>query len=425
MEGRGSGCFGCSWNLVLVLVSFIFMFTFTDGYHDSMSVFSGNCSLNTTSQPMMQTKKESSVSKTEKALTVVLAADMMQLIGQERMKNQARSKCAAINGTYIENSGLCMRAKLLGNGTTLCQTSRAHEYIFLLDMTAKRGADYWLYITGNTWSIASTMLLFITYIVDKELHTSYGRCIVMLSVNTMLQQLLQILSLFAKANVKYCTAVAVLHHWSYLAMFSWMASIAYDFASAFSRLRKPTKELQQRRMKVYALFSEGIPTAVVALCAITDCISSKTYFGYGENSACFITNHLANIVFFSLPIGCIIIFNIVCLVVALAFIVKTRRNSKLVLRTNRRKGSMTITILALKLSFLLGVGWIFGPIAKLTLNETVLYIYVFFNTFQGFFIFGAFCANEKVLRFYKQTIRHAVIKITPPQSTEAPQETRL
>ena len=425
MEGKRSSCFGCSWKSVLVLVSFTFMFTFTNGFHDSFTFIVGNCSRNTTVQPMMQTGKESSMSKTEKALTIALAADIMQLMQQERMKKQARTKCAAINGTYIESSGHCLRTKLLGNGTKLCQASRAHEYIFLLDMTTTRGTDYWLYITGNTWSIALTMLLFVTYIADKELHTSYGKCIAMLAVNTMLQQSLQMLSLYAKENVKYCTAVAVLHHWSYLAMFLWMASIAFDFASAFSHLRRPAKELQQRRIKMYAILSEGIPTAVVTMCVIVDCASNKAYFGYGENSACFITNHLANIVFFSLPIGSIIIFNIVCLGIALVFIFKTRRSSKLVLRATRKKGNPTMIVLALKLSLLLGVGWIFGPIARLTLNETVLNIYVFFNSFQGFFIFGAFCANEKVLHFYKQTIRHAIVRISPPQSTESPQETKL
>ena len=406
--------FGHLWKVALALLLFPLEVVLIDG---SLAIPSrpttfGNCSANMTALPILkQTTNERSASKMEKALTIVLASDFIRQIQHKEIHRHARKQCSDLNGTYIEDSGYCVRMRIVGNGTTPCETPRVYDSIFVLDVAEKQRVEYWLYITGNILSLLSTMALLITYVIDRELQTSYGKCILLLSANTMLQQVMQILSLYANRNtITYCTTIAVLHHWSYLVMFSWMASIAFDFAITFSRLRKPSKELQRRRFRVYTVVSEGIPTIVIIVCVLVDFSSHKAYVGYGERSVCFITNYVANIVLFSVPIGCMIIFNILCLGTALIFIVKTRYKSRLVLRSNRRKSHITIVILTLKLSLLLGIGWTFGPIARVTRNQSVLCIYIFFNSFQGAFIFVAFCINQKVLHFYKQIMQAAFVK---------------
>ena len=422
----GTSNISCSLRFILAWLFFTLNATLIYGcLFDSVNHTLVNCSFNSTVLSSVQKERGGSLSSVKKVLTVVPASDVMHQFQILRMQRQARKTCSCINSTYNEDSGHCVRIKLLDNGTSVCEASRPYGYMFVFDITTKESTEYWLYITGNTWSLASTVILLTTYVMDKELHTSYGRCIVLLSINTMLQQVMQILSLNAKGNLGYCTAIAVLHHWSYLVMFLWMSSIAFDLATTFSHLRTPSKEVQQRRFRIYALISEAIPTAVVLLCIAIDFSSNNVYIGYGEDNICFITNYLANILVFSLPVGSMIIFNIISLGVALIFIVKTRQNSRLGLRASRRKPHMTIVIMTLKLSSLLGIGWVFGPIANLTHDNSVLYIYVFFNTFQGFFIFFAFCANQKVLRFYKQAIRVALVRLASLQNTNHIQETSL
>ena len=422
----GTSSFSSSLHFTLTLLFFALNVTLICGcFLNSINHTMVNCSFNSTVLLTVPKERGGSLSRIKKAFTVVPASDVMHQFQIQRMQRQARKKCSCINSTYNVDSGQCIRIRQLDNGTSICEASKAHDYMFLYDITTKESTEYWLYITGNIWSLASTVILLTTYVMDKELHTSYGRCIVLLSINTMFQQVMQILSLNTKDNVGYCTAIAVLHHWSYLVMFLWMASIAFDFATTFSHLRRPSKEVQQHRFRIYALVSEGIPTAVVLLCITIDFSSNKVHIGYGENNICFITNYLANILAFSLPVACMIIFNISSLGVALTFIVKTRQKSCLGLRASRRKTHMTIVIMTLKLSFLFGIGWVFGPIANLTHNNSVLYIYVFFNTFQGFFIFFAFCANQKVLHFYKQAIRVAFARLASLQNTDHVQEASL
>ena len=384
-----------------------------------------NCSANSTILPTTQAEPNSLKAKAEKTFAVVLASDMMHQVRVREIKRLARKECTDISGTYSERSGHCFRLKRLENGSTYCQTTTYKSYIFILDLKRKERAEYWLYIIGNAWSLAATVLLLLTYVFDKELHTSYGRSIVFLSANTMFQQVMQILSLESRDSVKQCTAIAILHHWSYLVMFFWMASIAFDFSITFSRFRRPTPQTQQRRFQIYAFTSEVIPTLFVVLCVFIDFTSDKTHIGYGEANTCFITNYIANILAFSFPIACIIIFNIICLGITLVFIAKTRHNSRLVLGSNssRKKDNLTLVIMALKLSFLLGIGWVFGPIARVSQNESLVYVYVFFTTFQGFFIFSAFCLNQKVFRFYREKIRIVSNSFRSAQSVDHTMET--
>lgn len=371
----------------------------TGGSHGHMLKKFHNCSFNSSFPQLAEQNVDNFIGKKRNGLTVMLAADMLHHMEMQDVNNKARAKCKAMNSTYDEELMHCMHYKMLRNGTMWCHA----EQETFPNSEDRATVGYWIYFIGNSLSLTGTVLLLVTYLAYKELHTSYGKCIVSLSVNTAFQQIMQIISIDAKDNTKQCKVVAVLHHWSYLAMFSWMASIAFDFSITFTRLRRPSEQAQKRRFKIYALISEVTPTALVSLCACVDFSSHNSYLGYGEENICFITNHTANIVVFSLPIVSTVIFNIICLSVALVFIAKIRRNSRLVLRNNstRRNSHITFVIMALKLSFLLGIGWVFGPIGRLTQNKTIIYIYVFFSTFQGFFIFGAFCINQKVFHFYR------------------------
>ena len=362
----------------------------------------------------------------ETKFAAVLAADMMYQIKLSEVNDKARRECRKMNGTYIRKLLRCIQFKPVSNGTSFCQAKTYQFNLFSIDMRDQKGAEYWIYLIGNVLSMTSMAVLFMTYVFDRELHTSYGNCIILLSVNTMLQQTLQMVSINAKNDKQRCKAIAVLHHWSYLVMFSWMGSIAFDFSVTFSQLRRPTLQMQRHRFKVYALVSELAPTIFVAICIGVDFGSNNEYIGYGVGGICFVTNYKANILAFSLPLACIIIFNIICLSVTLTFIAKTRRSSRAVLGKNsnrRKRGHMVIVVMALKLSLLLGIGWVFGPIGRLTQSKTVVQIYIFISTFQGFFIFGAFCVNQKVFHFYCEKIRVAFIKFHTVRSVDHTEET--
>ncbi|XP_065058238.1 adhesion G protein-coupled receptor L4-like [Rhopilema esculentum] len=404
--------------------AFIIMVAFCQGTVLDKTSTNFSCSLNSTTN----NKKPDTEKIITSTLAVVLASDMMHYVKESERREKAITNCQNLNGSFIESTQDCVRYEELTNKSQGChKVTYIDKNLFILDIDKRQHVEYTMHLTGNALSIISLVLLLITYLINTELHTSYGRSVVLLSLNTLLLQIFQILSLELKEKDKFCFALAVMQHWSYLVVFTWMASIAFDISATFSRIRQPSAAIQMRRFKLYTMLSEISPTVVVAACLALDACSGKSFIGYGKNNICFITNFLANILAFSLPVAGIIIFNIICLFVTLIFIARARRNSRSILgpKRTRSQEAMTFVIMTLKLSFFFGFGWIFGPIGRITRSVNVLYVYIFFSSFQGVFIFIAFCINTKVIQFYKSKLAKIAPKPRRLQDTGQSQDTHL
>lgn len=383
----------------------------------------------TTMKPLTRDgKADKEPVKTKPVFPIVLPPDLIRMIRREEIKEEAKIKCESLNGTYMDRREECLIPIVQLNGAMKCTTTLLiRDVIYLGNVTIDQTLEYRLTIAGNAFSQMSLVLLLGTYIWDKELHTSYGKCIIFLSASTMLEQIIQMISLNAREEQDMCTVLALLHHWVYLVMFLWMGSIAFDLLVTFSRIRQPSRAEQRRRFKIYATVSIAAPSLIVGSCVVINFCTENYLIGYGHSHICFITNYKANLIAFAIPVAAILLFNMACLVTTLLLICKARSQTKSVLRpnSNRRRGHISIIIMTLKLSFLLGMSWVFGLLGRLTRSVPLLYVYIFCSSFQGVFIFIAFCVNSKVLSFYRSKIHRSAPKLNVGLRQNHIQDTHL
>ena len=89
------------------------------------------------------------------------------------------------------------------------------------------------------------------------------------------------------------------------------------------------------------------------------------------------------------------------------------------------KPSISFTIMAIKLAFLLGVSWVIGYIGGLSKNIFLLYCFVCLNSFQGVFHFFAFCCNKRVFAFYRRILQKGKKKIGVSLTRMTTQESQI
>ena len=353
----------------------------------------------------------------EPQLAAMPASDRLNAMQQEQLKEAAieqANQCMAQHGVFNQTAQLCEVSTETANETMRCiiKTITPLTMIITADLDYTRA--YRLSVAGSIVSEVSLAILLATYSLFKDIQTSYGRCVVFLSITTMIEQLIQLISLNSKNIPSLCTALAIAHHWALLNMFSWMASIAFDLCFTFSKLRPPSPIDQRRRLRIYALFSEIAPVMIVLTCIVVDYSSHKRYIGYGMNGICFITKYWPDILAFVLPVGCILLFNMACVCATIVCIRIQSNKSDTLFRKGESKSpkrSLSTIVMVSKLSLLLGLGWVLGYIGALSRSVPILYMFVFCNSFQGFFIFVAFCCNIRVFKFYKSRLCKSSISV--------------
>ncbi len=369
------------------------------------------------------TKKRSSAPMA-RSLAAIPASDRLSSMRREKIKKIAKTQCQTKQGFLIENNQ-CAKFTEETMEVTRCVTKHIWDekvsFVFTgIHPTLERQLTF----SGIIISEISLAVLLATYNLFKDLQTSYGKCIVILSITTMAEQLIQVLSL-SFADAPMCTIMAITHHWVLLVLFFWTASIAYDLCYTFSKARPQSKIDQRRRFKIYACISEIIPAIIVLTCVVIEYSSEHRYIGYGLYDICFITGYWADIITFVVPVGCILAFNLVCLCITVFKIKSASKRSETLFRKKRgntTKPSLSFVVMAMKLSFVLGMSWVIGYLGSLFNSVPLIYVFLVVNSYQGLFIFIAFCFNKKVFHFYKSTLGSRIPRLVV--HTRESQDTR-
>ena len=343
---------------------------------------------------------------------VLPASELMESIRLSKIeqRNLIR-KCKDKEGTFDSERNVCFKIAQCKNATHVCSKEVIlFEVTLVKDDEINKNVEYNITVTGDVVSLVFLMALFFTYILNKDLQTSYGKCVICLSVHTMQVSLFQVIALHSKHIGPLCKAMAVLLHWDYLAMFVWMAVISTDLYLTFSNLRPIARKLQERRFKSYFCLAESVSALSIVTCVIIDFGPNKSYIGYGLRNACFVASYWANLFAFVVPVGLILTINSFLLSYTLYAIRMRQRKSRTLFsndsRTrNKRDSGLGFVVMTLKLSTLLGLGWVLAFIGNATNSLWILYLFVVISSFQGLFTFVAFCCNRRVLKFYLSRLR--------------------
>lgn len=292
-----------------------------------------------------------------------------------------RRWCNEIGGTFEEHTFLCYK-----NGTAI-------KINPIKDESLRKTI-----IVGNCISFISLTILLLTYTKFKKYNALAGKSIMYLSTALLGAHLLQIIAEYLYENEWVCRTGGVILHFALLLAFSWMAIIAFEFYYTFSKVRPIDKYEKKKRSRMYVVTSFTVSVVILFICLMVD-IPDERYSGYGLNGNCFISNFWANFIAFVIPVAVVLIFNVTLLSITLWSLRKIMRSTAESLKssanTKTRRREMVLSIMALKLSILLGFGWIFGFIEASYDSKALTYLYSIIISLQGFFVFIAFGCHKE------------------------------
>ncbi|XP_048751357.2 G-protein coupled receptor Mth2-like [Ostrea edulis] len=227
--------------------------------------------------------------------------------------------------------------------------------------------------------------------------------------------------IFEMKNQSLCKALSIVTHFAFLAAFFWMNVMSFDifftFSTGFTNLSKT--ETSSKRMQFYVLYAWLGAVIIVGSAASVEYTSDSSFKpGYGDG-VCWISNSKGLIVFFLVPIAILLFSNFVFfLISAISIHMSSKKTSRILKRKNTFK-----LLIYIKLSVVMGLTWCFGFSAAATNSQVLWYLYIFFNTLQGFFIATFFVCTKKVLQiirdgvssFYSNTKSFTVRKSLAPK----------
>lgn len=245
----------------------------------------------------------------------------------------------------------------------------------------------------STISIVSLIGTLVVYTVFKELWTIPGINNMILSGHLIIANVLYVFGFTATEHCYFCVAIGMLIHYFWMTSIMWMHICSiHMFRVFFFMINVPNVNQSKRVIAVYSLYVNIVSVLLIFVNIISFVIGDESadgYLGYG-GEMCYIENSKKILFTFVIPVGFILLSNIVlfCLVVV--------RIEKLPAVNSASGKNRNTFLIYIKLTCLTGVTWIFGFIYQWTLIRELSYIFIVCNASQGLFIFLSFCCSARV-----------------------------
>lgn len=250
---------------------------------------------------------------------------------------------------------------------------------------------------GLAVSIIGIILHLLAFAINSALRNLSGNNLASLCVALILAYVSFIVGLLVQVGGITCKIAAVFTYYSFMASFSWILIMAYD---VWKTLRMSTVHLRvvsrERRWCVFIVYSGiswlVIPGVLVAVALITQNNSANLSYwpGFGAHN-CWFGNRLALLVFFMVPVGIVMILNIILYMASAYMICNTN-----VTTSNKTSDSHRNYKLFARLAILMGLTWVTGFLAHYLNVDAIWFVFIFLNAFQGLFIFIAFTMTARV-----------------------------
>ena len=249
-------------------------------------------------------------------------------------------------------------------------------------------------VIGQVISIIWLIVLLVIYSVFSQLRSTPGKNLMCLSGSLLLAQTLFLFAVGATGNHTFCVISAVILHYFFLAAFSWIHVMSFDVWQTFSH-EKVISTNHRKRFLFFSLYGWGTPLLVIIASVVANevlSLDSAYRPGYGEG-LCWITHRTGLLVFFGVPLACIIGCNFLFYILTLRHLVLLSQTTKLLQQTTENKHRFTLYV---KLSVIMGLTWVFGFVATATEVELLWYLFVLLNSLQGAFLCLSFVVTKKV-----------------------------
>eukprot|EP00092_Neocalanus_flemingeri_P012767 GFUD01013758.1.p1 GENE.GFUD01013758.1~~GFUD01013758.1.p1 ORF type:complete len:732 (-),score=171.90 GFUD01013758.1:130-2073(-) len=282
--------------------------------------------------------------------------------------------------------------------TTMCQCYHLTNFAVLVDVYGlaqseqhKNNLDVitWIGCGISIMSLTLCIYVFSTFRSAKNdrsaINTNLCFCI-------LLAELFFLCGIGQTAYPSFCSVVAAVLHYLFLASFFWMLIAGFQIYVLLVEVFEPDGS----RFVQYYLLGYIAPLLIVLCSLLMDTLLNYESV-YGFRDFCWINSNTHLVLTFLMPVFLIVGTNVYFLSVAVWKIHVHSRDSLIVHKSKTASLKMYVKGL-FGLLFLLGVTWGFGIISVTHPSLTFTYIFTILNSLHGFFIFMFNCVMNKKIR---------------------------
>ncbi len=263
---------------------------------------------------------------------------------------------------------------------------------------------------GCSLSVLGSSAVFVTYSIFPELRTFPGLilmnlCVAVAAINILYVTVLPVILFYPLKQI--CTTIAVLLHYFYLAQFSWMTIFSFETTKSFYQARKLIKSSKKAKCKfliLYMFLAWFVPLVIIGVSIFLNYTTSLVDYGensHGEIDICWINHFYSYIVAFFVPLFLSLSFNFVFLIVISILLCRACKDQYKL----GRSSTVNLVRVWVAIFFVTGLTWTFGFLALADGLSWMWYLFVIFNSAQGFSIFITFIFTKKIFKLYKDLMK--------------------
>ncbi|XP_046390294.1 G-protein coupled receptor Mth2-like [Ischnura elegans] len=330
-----------------------------------------------------------------------------------------------IKKTGIDNSGFCLEY--------LPEVDQYRPYVCLNENGSQDVCDSIREVTsplGMSVSIFFLLISLAVYLTTSELRNLLGKCLICHIVSLLGSYVVKLISRAFREDLSStsCKAIEFVVYFGLLSSFLWLNTISIDICLRFRHLRVRSDHIDQegdsKKFIWFMLYAWGLPLLIVIITAppALHPASADSFLAPEFRTICGSARGISRLAYFVIPMGIIIVLNIVLFSLTIYNIHKVteetsilRGEGNVMTRADRERKQVFI-----RLMILMGVSWIFGSwlleLVNVVLRTESRCMWLFtdtMNTLQGFFVFIIFICKNNVRRLMRKKMRHLVTSMAP------------
>ncbi|XP_034490940.1 G-protein coupled receptor Mth2 isoform X2 [Drosophila innubila] len=272
-----------------------------------------------------------------------------------------------------------------------------------------------MYPIGLLISCCFYAITLIVYISIEKLRNLPGKILICLVSSLLLAYLgIALGQLMPTSNNKLCIISGFLVYFFLMAAFSWMNITCFDIWKTFGSTRSKSAQRREQRTRFiwYSVYGWGLPTILTIITASlsrSDVLSEniRPNFGNGRCWFTYDTVGFASLLFFSGPLGILLIINLVLFSLTLKYCNRVKREIFRMQSSNAEKPALrsrffmdkTRFIMNTKLCFVMGITWLLEIASILLYDHKKNFFWSIsdsFNVLLGVFVFFIFVFKRRV-----------------------------
>ncbi|CAF1361747.1 unnamed protein product [Rotaria sordida] len=273
-----------------------------------------------------------------------------------------------------------------------------------------------LTIICTSISLVCLVIFTIAFCLIPSLHNLPGKCLLFLSISIFIGQLLFISTSDLIQYSSFCLISAILIHYFYLSSFFWLLIIAVHIHSTFNCQIVQRKKINKDKyyLLIYNILVWCLTGIIILIACLIQFIKPESKFSpnYGY-LFCSISKSNAMILFFLLPIGCLLLIIAILFIKTILAIHHSHRIAQIAMASSSSSlsnhNNNNHIFIYIRLASLMGLQWTLLIIALIIQQTWSWIIFEIINSLPGVFICFGFLFSQRLWNNIKQRIMTKLI----------------